>query len=191
MLLFWKLICYSQKISYLKYKSLKKYFMSLKESKKKLICTIFYILHKTIYCWTALEWKTWEQKSNSYDWDILKLIKVVDKLHFRGHKGDFCQANCDPWKVTELDGVNTPICEQAYIKNHQWPFFDILLFQCHGNCKGPEIDENTTIIWLTFAWTYNLYTTYLHNPWQNDSSIAILPQNLSPANGHFHQIYDL
>ena len=39
--------------------------------------------------------------------------KAVDKLHFRGHKGKFCQDFCDPYKIKELDGVNTPVCEQV------------------------------------------------------------------------------
>ena len=38
----------------------------------------------------------------------------VDKLHFRGHKDAYCQKFCDPWKIKELDGVNTPVCEQTF-----------------------------------------------------------------------------
>ena len=40
--------------------------------------------------------------------------KAVDKLHFRGHRGSYCQEFCDPWKIKELDGVNTPVCEQTF-----------------------------------------------------------------------------
>lgn len=43
-----------------------------------------------------------------------KIVKVVDKLHFRGHKGAYCKANCDPRKVPELQKVNTVICEQTF-----------------------------------------------------------------------------
>ena len=42
------------------------------------------------------------------------LKKAVDKLHFRGHKGDYCQKNCDPNSIKELEGVNTPVCEQTF-----------------------------------------------------------------------------
>ena len=41
------------------------------------------------------------------------LKKAVDKLHFRGHRGKYCQENCDPWQIDSLDGVNTPVCEQV------------------------------------------------------------------------------
>ena len=40
--------------------------------------------------------------------------KAVDKMHFRGHRGGYCQQNCDPWKIPELGGVNTPVCEQTF-----------------------------------------------------------------------------
>lgn len=41
-------------------------------------------------------------------------LMAVDKLHFRGHRGKYCQEFCDPWKLKELDGVNTPVCEQTF-----------------------------------------------------------------------------
>ena len=39
---------------------------------------------------------------------------MVDKLHFKGHKGTYCKDNCDPRKVPELQNVNTVICEQTF-----------------------------------------------------------------------------
>ena len=42
------------------------------------------------------------------------LKKAVDKLHFRGHRGAYCQKYCDPYKIKELEGVNTPLCEQTF-----------------------------------------------------------------------------
>lgn len=42
------------------------------------------------------------------------LKKAVDKLHFRGHRGTYCHENCDPNAIKELDGVNTPVCEQTF-----------------------------------------------------------------------------
>ena len=42
------------------------------------------------------------------------LKKAVDKLHFRGHKGAYCHKECDPWKLRELDEVNTVVCEQLF-----------------------------------------------------------------------------
>ena len=69
-------------------------------------------------------------------------LMAVDKLHFRlaffysvvqlfqicirGHKGKYCQDYCDPWKLKELDGVNTPVCEQvvlSYQQNSLWTHF--------------------------------------------------------------------
>ena len=32
---------------------------------------------------------------------------------FRGHKGSYCQDNCDPYSIEELEGVNTVVCEQV------------------------------------------------------------------------------
>ena len=42
------------------------------------------------------------------------LNKAVDKLHFRGHRGSYCQQECDPWKLKDLNDVNTPVCEQTF-----------------------------------------------------------------------------
>ena len=43
-----------------------------------------------------------------------QLTKAVDKLHFRGHRGSYCHENCDPNAIKELEGVNTPVCEQTF-----------------------------------------------------------------------------
>ena len=43
-----------------------------------------------------------------------EVTKVVDKLHFKGHTGIYCKENCDPRKVSELQKVNTVICEQTF-----------------------------------------------------------------------------
>ena len=41
-----------------------------------------------------------------------KIVMVVDKLNFHGHKGAFCKANCGPRKVPELQkGIQ---CEQTF-----------------------------------------------------------------------------
>ena len=42
------------------------------------------------------------------------LKKAVDKLHFRGHRGAYCHEHCDPNRIKELNGVNTPVCEQTF-----------------------------------------------------------------------------
>lgn len=63
-------------------------------------------------------------------------LMAVDKLHFRfvlhflgcmilvlvnrGHRGEYCQKFCDPWKLKELDGVNTPVCEQVFLALTTW-----------------------------------------------------------------------
>ena len=41
---------------------------------------------------------------------------VVDKFHFRNHIDKWCQENCNPYKIAELNGVNTESCEQTF----QW-----------------------------------------------------------------------
>ena len=42
------------------------------------------------------------------------LKHLVDKLHFKGHKGSWCHANCNPYTDTALKSVNTVICEQTF-----------------------------------------------------------------------------
>jgi len=37
---------------------------------------------------------------------------VIDKLHIRGHKEDFCEKNCHPNNFPEIAQANTVICEQ-------------------------------------------------------------------------------
>ena len=46
---------------------------------------------------------------------VINIFKVVDKLHFRGHKGAYCFENCNPSDVPEIKNVNTVVCEQVRI----------------------------------------------------------------------------
>lgn len=73
--------------------------------------------------------KPFSEKEENQGGPIGKLfaskLMAVDKLHFRGHRGAYCQANCDPWKLKELDGVNTPVCEQTFAWINRYT-------QCHG-----------------------------------------------------------
>ena len=55
-----------------------------------------------------------QQDQSSMTKVFARLKKAVDKLHFRGHRGTYCQENCDPFKIQELKGVNTPVCEQTF-----------------------------------------------------------------------------
>ena len=75
-------------------------------------------------------------------------LMAVDKLHFRlaffysvvqlfqicirGHKGKYCQDYCDPWKLKELDGVNTPVCEQVVLSYQQNPLWTHFPRRLHG-----------------------------------------------------------
>ena len=57
-------------------------------------------------------------------------MKVVDKLHFRGHRGAYCFENCNPSDVPEIKKVNTVVCEQVRgkvtsFKSH--PMFSLIL----------------------------------------------------------------
>ena len=38
----------------------------------------------------------------------------------RGHRGEYCLEFCDPWKLKELDEVNTPVCEQVVLTPTIW-----------------------------------------------------------------------
>jgi hypothetical protein len=58
-------------------------------------------------------------------------LKYLIGAFFRGHVAEYCQKYCDPWKIPELNGVNTPICEQAIFCLHKFsihpPFTNLLL----------------------------------------------------------------
>ena len=55
-----------------------------------------------------------EQDQSAMTRLFVGLKKAVDKLHFRGHRGEYCQKSCDPFALKELEGVNTPVCEQTF-----------------------------------------------------------------------------
>ena len=56
-----------------------------------------------------------EQKDQSEMTSVFaNLKKAVDKLHFRGHRGSYCHEFCNPHDIKELEGVNTPVCEQTF-----------------------------------------------------------------------------
>lgn len=43
---------------------------------------------------------------------------TVDKFHFvQNHKGAWCDAFVNPYKVAALDNVNTGVCEQTFRNN--------------------------------------------------------------------------
>ena len=86
-----------------------------------------------------------------------EITKVVDKFHFRNHVDPWCQENCNPEKVTELNGVNTQICEQMF-KN----------INGHKNCKSM----NEARFYMLF-----LYTLDAHNLDINGFSIANDPRH--------------
>ena len=72
-----------------------------------------------------------------------KIRKNVDKFHFGNHIDQWCIDNCDPYKVPELNNVNTVICEQLFRKVNS-----------HVNCKS--MNESRYFLF----WLYNLD---LHN----------------------------
>lgn len=46
-----------------------------------------------------------------------KVIKVVDKLHFKGHVGEFCRKHVNPHMWKELSDTNMSIAEQSFKVN--------------------------------------------------------------------------
>ena len=44
------------------------------------------------------------------------LRHIVDKLHFKGHRGVWCHDNCNPYAVPALKDVNSVICEQGSVQ---------------------------------------------------------------------------
>ena len=39
---------------------------------------------------------------------------VVDKFHFGFHDAEYCRKHCDPYKLPEVDLINTEACEQFF-----------------------------------------------------------------------------
>ena len=37
---------------------------------------------------------------------------IVDKLHIKGHKGDYCYSNCHPDLFPAVKNLNSVVCEQ-------------------------------------------------------------------------------
>ena len=73
-----------------------------------------------------------------------KVRKNVDRFHFGNHVDNWCQENCDPNKVRELDGVNTEICEQLFRKVNS-----------HSNCKSMN-ESRYFMFWLKNLDMHNL-----------------------------------
>jgi len=49
--------------------------------------------------------------------DIYRIRKTkMSTVSFRNHIDPWCIKNCDPLKVEEFDGVNTPVCEHMFTK---------------------------------------------------------------------------
>ena len=45
-----------------------------------------------------------------------ELSKHVDKFHFKNHTDTWCQKECNPYDIPNLEGVNSPICKQLFKK---------------------------------------------------------------------------
>ena len=69
--------------------------------------------------------------------------KTIDKFHFVNHIDAWCIENCDPFKVKDLENVNTEICEQLFRKVNS-----------HTNCKSMN-EARYFLFWL--------YQLDLHN----------------------------
>ena len=62
---------------------------------------------------------------NEYCKAMVEIPMFVDKFHFRNHVDPWCVKNCDPFKESEPNKVNTPVCEQMFTKINR-----------HRNCKS-------------------------------------------------------
>ena len=80
---------------------------------------------------------------------ILSTIrKHVDKFHFRNHIDKWCQDNCNPDTIEELDGVNSQVCEQLFKK-----------INAHKNCRGM----NEARFSLFFLYQYEIHNLDIEN----------------------------
>ena len=41
-------------------------------------------------------------------------LMKIDSMHWIGHKGEFCEKNCDPTEIDALKNVNSQVCEQKF-----------------------------------------------------------------------------
>ena len=53
-------------------------------------------------------------KNNSKRADVLSKKRFFcDRFHFIKHKDDWCQKNCNPDDIPELENINTVVCEET------------------------------------------------------------------------------
>lgn len=45
---------------------------------------------------------------------LASLEIVVDKLHFKGHIDTWCHQHCNPYTHSDLENVDTEVCEQIF-----------------------------------------------------------------------------
>ena len=76
-----------------------------------------------------------------------ELDYVVDRLHIKGHVGEWCLTNCHPDLFPHLEGCNTVICEQLnfwlskykYIFKHmnhlRFNFFLYIILETYNEMK--------------------------------------------------------
>ena len=85
-----------------------------------------------------------EERSNQNEVTqvLARIRKHVDKFHFRNHIDRWCQENCNPDHVKELQGVNSQVCEQLFKK-----------INSHKNCKGM----NEPRFSLFFLYQYEIH----------------------------------
>ena len=65
------------------------------------------------------------------------------------HVDPWCVKNCDPFKESELNEVNTPVCEQMFTKINR-----------HRNCKSMN-EARYFMFWFHYI---DLHITYLREP---------------------------
>ena len=57
---------------------------------------------------------------NEFTRKLAEIGKRVDNFHFPNHVDAWCQQNCNPKDSKNLDGVNTPICEQLFSRLNRY-----------------------------------------------------------------------
>ena len=91
-----------------------------------------------------------KKKQNSDTKYMTEVSIVVDKFHFSNHVDKWCQEHCNPYKIKELDGVNTESCEQTFhwvnkftsvksMNESRFFLFFIAIFDYHNLSRAGQL----------------------------------------------------
>ena len=79
---------------------------------------------------------------------------VVDRFHYKTHVDGYCSLNNNPHSISDLDGINTSVCEQTnfwfglykhILKHMNYEHFHFIIFiLCNEFNKEKLIDQRYT-----------------------------------------------